>query len=93
MKEKNQFYVISKDVLPEVFVKVMEVKELLEAEKLLTVQEATERVGISRSSFYKYKLSKFCLSFEGIIMDDEWQLADYNVVEDDEILLIPSRKS
>ena len=55
MKEKNQFYVISRDVLPEVFIKVMEVKELLEAEKLLTVQEATERVGISRSSFYKYK--------------------------------------
>lgn len=55
MKEKNQFYVISKDVLPEVFIKVMQVKELLESEKLLTVQEATERVGISRSSFYKYK--------------------------------------
>ncbi|MGL6173922.1 MAG: ACT domain-containing protein [Cellulosilyticaceae bacterium] len=55
MKQKNQFYVISKDVLPEVFIKVMEAKELLETEKLLTVQEATERVGISRSSFYKYK--------------------------------------
>lgn len=55
MKEKNQFYVISKEVLPEVFIKVMEVKELLESEKILTVQEATERVGISRSSFYKYK--------------------------------------
>lgn len=55
MKEKNGFYVISKEVLPEVFIKVMEVKELLETEKLLTVQEATERVGISRSSFYKYK--------------------------------------
>ncbi|MEG0152435.1 MAG: ACT domain-containing protein [Cellulosilyticaceae bacterium] len=55
MKEKNQFYVISKDVLPEVFIKVMEVKELLESEKILTVQDATERVGISRSSFYKYR--------------------------------------
>lgn len=55
MKEKSQFYVIDKDVLPEVFLKVMEVKQLLETQKLMTVQQATEEVGISRSSFYKYK--------------------------------------
>lgn len=55
MKEKRQFYIVDKDVLPEVFLKVMEVKALLEEEKLVTVQEATDRVGISRSSFYKYK--------------------------------------
>lgn len=55
MKENKQFYIIDKEVLPEVFLKVMEVKNLLETEKMLTVQEATEIVGISRSSFYKYK--------------------------------------
>lgn len=55
MKEKKQFYVIDKEVLPEVFIKVMEVKALLEQDGGLTVQEATEQVGISRSSFYKYK--------------------------------------
>ena len=55
MKDKKQFYIIDKDVLPEVFIKVMEVKTLLQEDKLLTVQEASERVGISRSSFYKYK--------------------------------------
>ncbi|MHC1749958.1 MAG: ACT domain-containing protein [Cellulosilyticaceae bacterium] len=55
MKEKNQFYVVDKAVLPEVFLKVMEVKKLLEKDKALTVQDASERVGISRSSFYKYK--------------------------------------
>ena len=33
----------------------VEVKRILDAEKMTTVQEATERVGISRSSFYKYK--------------------------------------
>ena len=27
----------------------------LESERVLTIQEATDRVGISRSSFYKYK--------------------------------------
>lgn len=57
MKQNKQFYIIDKEVLPEVFLKVMEVKNLLETEKMLTVQEATERVGISRSSFYKYKYS------------------------------------
>lgn len=55
MKEKKQFYVIDKDVLPEVFIKVMEVKTLLEQDRSLTVQDATDCVGISRSSFYKYK--------------------------------------
>ena len=35
--------------------KVVEAKRLLDSEKVLTVQEATDRVGISRSSFYKYK--------------------------------------
>ena len=33
----------------------MEAKRLLESEKAMTVQEASDRVGISRSSFYKYK--------------------------------------
>lgn len=55
MKEKYPFYVISQNVLPEVFLKVVEVKELLEKNKMLTVQEASETIGISRSSFYKYK--------------------------------------
>lgn len=49
------FYVVHAEVLPEIFLKVVEAKNLLENNKLLTVQEATERVGISRSSFYKYK--------------------------------------
>ena len=35
--------------------KVVEAKRLLESERVMTVQEATEQVGISRSSFYKYK--------------------------------------
>ena len=35
--------------------KVVEAKRLLESEKAMTVQEASDRVGISRSSFYKYK--------------------------------------
>ena len=41
--------------MPEVLLKVVEAKELLETEKVSSVQEATDAVGISRSSFYKYK--------------------------------------
>ena len=33
----------------------VEAKKLLETERAMTVQEATDKVGISRSSFYKYK--------------------------------------
>ena len=33
----------------------MEAKRLLDSDRSMTVQEATERVGLSRSSFYKYK--------------------------------------
>lgn len=59
MKEKHPFYVIDGNVLPEVFLKVVEAKNLLEKDKMLTVQEVSEKVGISRSSFYKYKEAIF----------------------------------
>ena len=35
--------------------KVVEAKRLIESGRCISVQEATDRVGISRSSFYKYK--------------------------------------
>ena len=55
MEKKNKYYVVRDKALPEVLQKVVEVKRLLEADKNLTVQEAAEQVGLSRSSFYKYK--------------------------------------
>ena len=55
MAEDNQYYVIKNKAVPEVLLKVVEAKKLLASAKAMTVQEATERVGISRSSFYKYK--------------------------------------
>ncbi|HIQ97927.1 MAG TPA: ACT domain-containing protein [Candidatus Limivivens merdigallinarum] len=51
----SKYYVVKQKAVPEVLLKVVEAKRLLEAEKVSTVQEATDRVGISRSSFYKYK--------------------------------------
>ena len=55
MEEKNQYYVVTKKAVPEVLLKVVEAKRLIESDKAATVQEAADRVGISRSSFYKYK--------------------------------------
>lgn len=55
MKEGEMLYIITQRAVPEVLLKVVEAKRLLEAERVMTVQEATDAVGISRSSFYKYK--------------------------------------
>ena len=55
MREKNQYYVLKEKAVPEVLLKVIEAKRLLDSGKVASVQEATEMVGISRSSFYKYK--------------------------------------
>lgn len=55
MEDKNKYFVVKQKAVPEVLRKVVEAKRLLESERILTIQEATDRVGISRSSFYKYK--------------------------------------
>ena len=53
-KETN-YYVIKKKAVPEVLLKVLEVQKLLDSKRAVSVLEATEKVGISRSSYYKYK--------------------------------------
>ncbi len=55
MSETAKYYVVNKKAVPEVLLKVVEAKRLLESEKVMTIQEAVDAVGISRSSFYKYK--------------------------------------
>ena len=55
MREDKNYYIVDKTVLPEIFLKVMEVKNLLESKKEKTVQNAVNKVGISRSAFYKYR--------------------------------------
>lgn len=51
----TQYYVVKEAAVPEVLLKVVEAKKLLDTGKVHTVNEAADRVGISRSSFYKYK--------------------------------------
>ena len=55
MEDKSKYFVVKQKAVPEVLLKVVEAKKLLESERAIKVQEATDKVGISRSSFYKYK--------------------------------------
>ena len=53
--EKNKYFVVRERAVPEVLLNVVAAKKLLESKRAATVQEAADAVGISRSSFYKYK--------------------------------------
>lgn len=53
--DKNKFFIVSKDILPDAIIKTAKVKELLAKKEAETVNEAVEKVGISRSAFYKYR--------------------------------------
>ena len=55
MAEKTTYFVLKEKAVPEVLLKVVAAKKLIDTGKCDSVQEATEQVGISRSSFYKYK--------------------------------------
>lgn len=55
MSEKTNYFVLKEKAVPEVLLKVVEAKRLFESGKAASVQDATDAVGISRSSFYKYK--------------------------------------
>ena len=61
MEDTEAYYVVKKRALPEVLLKVVEVNRLLETQRVSSVQEAVEDVGISRSSYYKYKKDIFPL--------------------------------
>jgi len=50
-----KYFLVERSMLPEIFLKVVEVRALLETGECATVAEAVGRVGISRSAFYKYK--------------------------------------
>ncbi|MBS7527382.1 ACT domain-containing protein [Fusibacter paucivorans] len=64
--DKGKFLLIHIDVLPDVFLKVVEAKELIKDGKVNSVSEATKMVGISRSTFYKYNDYVFTLA-DGVI--------------------------
>lgn len=62
MEIDSELFIVDKKVLPDVFIKVVEVKRLIESGQAETVLEAVNAVGISRSAFYKYRDFVFELS-------------------------------
>ena len=51
----DQYLIIHKSILPEYYEKVIEARHLLEDGKIRDVSQAVLQVGISRSTYYKYK--------------------------------------
>jgi len=58
----ERYFVVREDMLPEGIAKTIQVKEMLNRGEAVTVHEAVERIGISRSAFYKYKDGVYPLS-------------------------------
>ena len=54
-KSKQKFYLVDFEILPESIKKTINVKEMLKEGLTSTIHEAVNKVGISRSAYYKYK--------------------------------------
>ena len=51
----DNYLIIHKSILPEYYEKVVEARKLLETGEAKEVSQAVKQVGISRSTYYKYK--------------------------------------
>lgn len=51
----NGYLIVEKTALPDYFLKVVKVKELLESGACSQISDAVKEAGISRSTYYKYK--------------------------------------
>lgn len=58
----ERYYVVREDILPEAIVKTIQVKNMIQRGEAATIHEATERAGLSRSAFYKYKDGVYALN-------------------------------
>ncbi len=78
MAKSTKYYLIKQKAVPEVLLKVVEAKRLYESEKVPTIQDAVDAVGISRSSFYKYQddISEFHENSQGRTITLTFQMDD-----------------
>lgn len=86
----SKYYVVKEQAVPEVLLKVVEAKKLLDTGKVSSVNEATESVGISRSSFYKYRddIFEFHDNAQGTTITLTFQMADEPGVLSDVLKII-----
>lgn len=73
--DKIKYYLVNANILPEVFSKVIEAKNLLASGESASVSQAVRMAGISRSAYYKYKDAIF----------------EYNTQESDETATINAK--
>ena len=69
---------VKEQAVPEVLLKVVEARKLLDTGKVHTINEAADQVGISRSSFYKYRddIFQFHDNAQGITITLTFQMKD-----------------
>ena len=69
---------VKEQAVPEVLLKVVEARKLLDTGKVHTINEAADQVGISRSSFYQYKddIFQFHDNAQGITITLTFQMED-----------------
>lgn len=93
MGEASDYYVVKKKALPEVLLNVVEAKRLVETRKVATIQEAVDAVGISRSSFYKYKddIFRFHDNSQGTTITITFQMDDEPGLLSDVLKIIADR--
>ena len=78
MQKSPKYYIVEAAALPEIFHKVAEAKRMLETGETDKVNVATNRVGISRSAFYKYRdaIAPFQNMMAGRIITFQMMLKD-----------------
>ena len=54
-KEQSGFYLVREEILPEAIKKTIKVKDMLKRGEAKTINEAVEKMELSRSAYYKYK--------------------------------------
>ena len=51
----KKYLIVNKKILPDVYEKVIEARNLINENSNINISEAVKKVGISRSTYYKYK--------------------------------------
>lgn len=54
-KQQSGFFLVREEILPEAIKKTIRVKEMLKRGEVKTINEAVEKMELSRSAYYKYK--------------------------------------
>lgn len=51
----ENFLIVNKEILPDYYEKVVEARNMINEGRVKGISEAVKQVGISRSTYYKYK--------------------------------------